>query len=104
MRWKRSRGGGGLMEDRRGRGGFGGGGGMPMRMGAGLGLPGILIVLALLFFGGGLGGGGGGGFGVDDPFDTFQPAAQDGGPAVGEDAALFEFVRFVFADANGMWA
>jgi hypothetical protein len=101
VRWRKV-GGGGHVEDLRGR-----------RTGpvlaAGGGIGGLLILVLTLVLGGG-GGGSGTGIDIRDVIDQFPgavpaaPESQDGPPGAPDpDAQLVEFVRFLSVDIQDVW-
>ena len=103
MKW-RGRGGGGLIEDRRGAGGLSGGG-FPLPMGkAGGGGIGLIILLVIYLLVGGLPGGGGG-LGVDPGTGALpqapEPTEAELKKAPADDPA--KFVDFVAGDVDATW-
>jgi predicted metalloprotease len=106
MRWRRSAGDSGQVEDLRRSGG--GRMATPGRIGGGLGGLGLIgVIVALLVIA--LGGGGGGGFGIDPgAFEALPQAPQAGGPGLDSaapdpDEDLVQFVTFVVGDVQGFW-
>ena len=101
MKWRRSAGEGGDMQDLRGSGGLPGG---VRGVGGGVGLVGIIIVLLFTF----LGGGGASGFSPDAGLEDFPAASQptDGGidaSSPDPDADLKAFMKFVINDVQVAW-
>ncbi len=106
MKWRRTGGDGGDLEDLRGStsrgtgrmpGGLAGGAG-------GLGIVGVIIALLITF----MGGGGAAGFTPDASLDGFPQAPQANGPSFDEsapdpDADLKAFMRFVIDDVQDAW-
>ncbi len=108
MRWRRSQGDSGQVEDLRGAGGRRGRVPIGGRVGGGiggLGLVGVIIAVLVSV----LGGGGGGGFDLDGgPLDAFPAGPEATGPGIDAqapdpDADLRRFVEFVVVDVQGSW-
>lgn len=104
VRWSRSAGGSGQVQDR--RGGYGGGRRGSAIVGGG-GAVGIIGLLLAMFLPGVFGGGGGTGIDVGPSLDQFPDApAARGRPLPGApdpDAELVDFVEFVVEDVQLSW-